>query len=320
MLTRQFQPAHLRHGCLRRLPHRHRSRRTDPANLINPNAAAYIKDIYSKLALNSNNTVAATTAGFFAQRNLYNSDMYIARIDHSFNDRFNIWGKFEIDQIPTTEPGGLLTGSTIPGGAITNTNSPGRALVVHAINTVRPSLLNESGFNWPEANDHQSGRPDRQGRRPDINPAEPFTNTRGGAHRQPDQRHQHHRLRPLPRTEPQLHVLRQRHLDQGPPHRQVRLEHQPLQQGQESASAQQGTFGFTNAGAPTGTSAFQQSFANFLLGNVATFTMPSTDITPMWPGSTKPTRRTISRSSAPDGVTGVRWSLRPAHRHHQPAG
>ena len=31
---------------------------------------------------------------------------------------------------------------------------------------------------------------------------------------------------------------------------------------------------------PTGTSTFQQSFANFLLGNVATFTMPSTDITP----------------------------------------
>ena len=62
-----------------------------------------------------------------------------------------IWGKFEIDSIPTTEPGGLFTGSTIPGGAITNTNSPGRSLVVHAINTVRPSLLNEAGFNFSQS-------------------------------------------------------------------------------------------------------------------------------------------------------------------------
>jgi hypothetical protein len=48
----------------------------------------------------------------------------------------------------------------------------------------------------------------------------------------------------------------------------------------ENAMGQQGTFGFTNAGAPTGTSTFQQSWANFLLGNVSTFTQASTDITP----------------------------------------
>ncbi len=48
----------------------------------------------------------------------------------------------------------------------------------------------------------------------------------------------------------------------------------------ENADGAQGSFGFTNAGAPTGTSAFQQSWANFLLGNVSTFTMPSQDVTP----------------------------------------
>src|ERR1035438_1618452 len=100
-----------------------------PANLINANSAAYIKDIYSKLSLSPTNSVAAVSSQFFSQRNLYNSDQYIARLDHSFNERFSIWGKFEIDQIPTTEPGGLFQGNTIPGGAITNTNSPGRAVV-----------------------------------------------------------------------------------------------------------------------------------------------------------------------------------------------
>src|ERR1019366_8675341 len=51
----------------------------------------------------------------------------------------------------------------------------------------------------------------------------------------------------------------------------------------ENAASQQGNFSFSNAGVPAGTGAFQQAFANFLLGNVATFTMPSTDITPnLW--------------------------------------
>src|ERR1039457_1657670 len=39
----------------------------------------------------------------------------------------------------------------------------------------------------------------------------------------------------------------------------------------ENADGAQGSFGFTNAGAPTGTSTFNQSWANFLLSNVSTF-------------------------------------------------
>ncbi len=170
-----------------------------PTNLINANSAAYIKDIYSKLPLSGINTVAATTSGFFAQRNLYNSDQYIARIDHSFNEKFSIWGKFEIDQIPTTEPGGLFTGSTIPGGAITNTNSPGRTVVIHALNTIRPTLLNEVGFNFSQSKiiALPAGLTSKANS-PDINPAEPFANTQGVVPNVSlDQRHQHRRLRPL---------------------------------------------------------------------------------------------------------------------------
>jgi hypothetical protein len=56
----------------------------------------------------------------------------------------------------------------------------------------------------------------------------------------------------------------------------------------ENAANQQGAFGFTNAGAPTGTTNYYQSWANFLLGNVATFSMPSTDITPdLWQWQTE---------------------------------
>jgi hypothetical protein len=48
----------------------------------------------------------------------------------------------------------------------------------------------------------------------------------------------------------------------------------------ENAANQEGAFGFANTGAPTGTASFNQSWANFLLGNVASFSMPSMDITP----------------------------------------
>jgi hypothetical protein len=252
-----------------------------PANLINANSAAYIKDIYGKLALNGTNSVAATTAGFFAQRNLFNSDQYIARFDHSFNEKFSIWGKFEIDQIPTTEPGGLFTGSTLPGGAITNTNSPGRTLVVHGINTIRPTLLNEAGFNFSQSK--ITAIPaglTAKGNSPDINPAEPFANSQGvvpnvtltsgtsiagfGPYNERNRNYTFF---------DNVTFIKGRHT--------VKFGWNTNRYNKtENAGSQQGSFGFTNAGAPTGTSAFQQSFANFLLGNVATFTMPSTDITP----------------------------------------
>ena len=74
---------------------------------------------------------------------------------------------------------------------------------------------------------------------------------------------------------------------------------------------------------PAGTTAFQQSWANFLLGNVATFTMPSTDITPnIWAWQHEAYAQDDFKVSPRLTVyMGVRWSLlRPADRHQQPAG
>ncbi|MBS1856049.1 MAG: carboxypeptidase regulatory-like domain-containing protein [Acidobacteria bacterium] len=252
-----------------------------PANLINPVAAAYIKDIFGKLPLASANTVAATTSGFYAQRNLYNSDQYIGRIDHSFNESFTVWGKFEIDQIPTTEPGGLFTGSAIPGGAITNTNSPGRSTSIHFVNTFKPTLLNEAGFNFSQSAIHAipAGLTSKTNS-PDINPVLPFPNTQGviptvtitggssiigyGPYNEFNRNFTWF---------DNLTWIRGRHTWKfgWTTHRYNKTE---------NAASGQGTFGFQSTGVPTGTTSFQQAFANFLLGNTATFTQPSTDITP----------------------------------------
>ena len=93
---------------------------------VNPNAAAYIKDIFSKLPLSNGTSVAATTSGFFPVLNTFNSRQEVGRIDHQLNEKFNLWGRFTIDDIPTVESAGLGASSIIPGMATTKTNSPGR--------------------------------------------------------------------------------------------------------------------------------------------------------------------------------------------------
>ena len=242
--------------------------------------------------------MAATTAGFFAQRNLYNADQYIARIDHTFTERFSVWGKFEIDQIPTTEPGGLFTGPPSPMAPSPTPTRPGRALVMHALNTIRPTMLNEAGFNFSQS--RIVATPvglTSKANSPDINPAEPFANTQGvvptvtltggtsiigyGPYNEHNRNYTFF---------DNVTWIKGRHT--------LKFGFSTNRYNKtENAASQQGSFAFTNAGAPTGTSAFQQSLANFLLGNVATFTSPPPTSLPIsGPGSTKPTRRTISNS------------------------
>ena len=252
-----------------------------PSSQWNPNAAAYIKDIYSKMPLLSGNTTAATTAGFFPVRTLLNFREELVKIDHRFSDKFSVWGKFSNDTIPTTEPGGLFSCSTVPGGCTTNTNSPGRQFAFHAVNSIRPTLLNDFGFNYNySAIVSTLVGLTAKANNPDINPTLPFPNqdapvpnlafTGGtsltGTGNYADFNRNYTVL-------DNLTWMKGRHLLKFG----VSLNHY---QKTENAMGQQGTFNFSNIGGPTGTSTFQQSWANFLLGNVASFSQASVDITP----------------------------------------
>ncbi len=252
-----------------------------PSNLFNANSVAYIKDIFSKVPLASGNGITDITAGIFPERILLNYREDLVKIDQRFNDKFSIWGKFSNDSIPTTEPGGLFSCSTFPGGCVTNTNSPGRNYIVHAQNTIRPTLLNEAGFAFTQsAIVSTPAGLTAKSNDPDINPKEPFTNTQGvvpnlsftsgttlaGYGPYNDYNRNYNAF-------DSLTWIKGRHT--------VRFGYTMNRYNKtENAASQQGSFGFTNAGAPTGTNAFLQSWANFLLGNVSSFSMPSTDITP----------------------------------------
>jgi hypothetical protein len=275
---------------------------------VNPVSAEYIKDIYSKIALPSN----SITGGFYPERNVYNSRQELARIDHMFNEKFSVWGRFLNDNIPTIEPGGLFQGSTIPNGATTSTNAPGRSWVIHALNTLRPTLLNEFGFNFsrgailsvPQGLTNKANNPD-------INVPEPFANTQG--------------------VVPTLQFTSGTNLVGYGPYTEynrnynffdnftwIRGRHtlkfgfsSNRYQKTENAASGQGIFSFSNVGNPgPSANSFYQQWANFLLGNVATFTQPSTDITPnIWAWQHELYAQDDFRVSSRLTVyAGVRWS------------
>jgi hypothetical protein len=252
-----------------------------PANLINANAAAYIKDIVSKLPLPDGTTTAATTAGFFPVKNIFNSRQEMFRIDHRINERFNLWGRVTIDDIPTTESGGLFSQSSVPNMAITQTNSPGRGVVLHSVNIIRPSIVNDAAFNFSQSAivTVPVGLSARANS-PDISPKTPFPNPEGvvptvtmtsgpslnGAGPYSDYNRNY-------AWSESLTWIKGRHV--------VKFGYSGNRyQKTENANSGQGTFAFSTAGLLTGTTGFQQSWTNFLLGNVATFTQPSQDITP----------------------------------------
>jgi hypothetical protein len=92
---------------------------------INPAAQAYLTDIINKLPLpNDPNCVEGctlTTTG----RNILNLNQEIVRIDHVFGPRSTLFGRFENDDIPTIDPGGLFSGNPLPGVSTTSSNHRG---------------------------------------------------------------------------------------------------------------------------------------------------------------------------------------------------
>lgn len=111
---------------------------------ISPTAAAYIKDIFSKIP----NGTGDGTPIFNIFNGKYNYRQELFKIDQIFSEKFSLSARFINDDIPTTEPGGLFTGLTVPGVATTNTNSPGRGWAVRATYAFNPTLLNEIGYTW----------------------------------------------------------------------------------------------------------------------------------------------------------------------------
>jgi hypothetical protein len=112
---------------------------------IDPTAAAYVNDIYSKLTVGTSGgqlTFADLARAYYREE--------AVRIDHKFGKALTIFGRYSDDSIPTLEPLGLYTNENAPGVATTSSNAPGRNLSVHTTWIMSLSMLNDFGyaFSW----------------------------------------------------------------------------------------------------------------------------------------------------------------------------
>jgi Carboxypeptidase regulatory-like domain len=71
----------------------------------------------------------------------------IARVDHTFNDKFSIFGHWVSEQISQSYGNTMWSGDNLP--SIGNTfGNPAYSAVVHTLHTISPTLLNETAFNY----------------------------------------------------------------------------------------------------------------------------------------------------------------------------
>lgn len=249
-------------------------------NNVSPLAQAYIKDIFNRIPTSQGGVFSSVTP----LRNVYNFEQELYKIDHVFGPKLAVSVRFLRDQIPTTEPGGLFTGSPLPNVSTTNTNSPGRSWVGRATSTFSPTVVNEAGFaySYGAVLSQPTGLINPQNS-PDVKAALPFASTlnripsltfTGGSGvtsfgQYVDENRNYNGY-------DNLSVVLGRH------NVKTGFSYNYYQKVENAGGNNAGTFAF---GAPTGvipsgTSAFEQSWADFLSGRVATFSQASRDLTP----------------------------------------
>ncbi len=245
---------------------------------INPIAAAYIKDIWSKVPNGDANHQI-----FLALRNVFNARQELYRFDHVFNEKWSVFGRFLKDSIPTVEPRGLFTGASLPGVSDTTTDSPGKGFMFRVIGNLTPSIINEAGYSYSYGAvlSTPTGL-DASVNSPGIKPALPFAVSLGripslafsgtissvtGFGPYLDYNRNHNWFDNLTK-------IAGRHTIKAG----VTVVHYNKSENQGTNNV--GTFTFATTPRPTTASTTQQAWANFLTGTVSSFTQTARDITP----------------------------------------
>lgn len=243
---------------------------------INPAAAAYLNDVFAKLPLPQD---PVSDQGTLQAANRFNYRQEIIRVDHNVNSHLQLTGRWINDSIPTINPAGLFDASDVFGYATTNTNSPGRNFLIRATQTFTNTLLNETGYSWsygavtsnPIGLNTVAASPDVASaitlpfgnplaRIPNLD----FSSGSGyfgfGPYRDFNRNHN---------IFDNLSWVKGRH------NLQFGVSYHRYQKQENAASGSEGTFSFSAFDGQQ--DSFQQEWANFLLGNVSSFTQNNGD-------------------------------------------
>ena len=290
---------------------------------INPTAQEYLTAIWNSMPTPTNVATHQFFTNFISQ---FKTRQELARVDQIFNQHWSMFVRFLNDSIPTIEPGGLFTGAVLPGVSTTSTNSPGRSLVVKSVNVITPTFVAESGYaySYGAIVSRLAGTMSSAvstittplpfavtlGRIPSVSYTNGASTVTGfGPY---DDFNRNHNIFSNLSKQFSRHTLR------------FGFTYNHYQKTENAAGNNAATFNFNSndavivdsLGAPlTGTALadarFQQTWANFLLGDVNTFTQASVDLTPdiqtnQWEFYAQDSWKVLSNLTVDFGA---RWSI-----------
>ncbi len=118
-----------------------------PANLLSPAALGYLNGIYNKLPVPNSATVANPFALITSIPNVADFRQEILKLDYNFSERWSSYYRYEHDTIPTIDANALFSsGSGLPGVSTTRTGSPGKTHTFQTTYTVSPRLIFEGRY------------------------------------------------------------------------------------------------------------------------------------------------------------------------------
>ncbi len=120
-----------------------------PAALINPAALGYLNGIYRNLRNPNNPSVGNPFALIDVIPNVADFRQELVKIDHSVNDKWSMYYRYQQDKIPTLDGNALFSsGSSLRGVSTTATNSPGRTHTYQTTYAASPNLIIEGRYNY----------------------------------------------------------------------------------------------------------------------------------------------------------------------------
>lgn len=120
-----------------------------PANLLSPAALGYLNGIYNKLPVPNAASVVNPFGLVTAIPNKADFRQEVLKIDFTISPKWSGYYRYEHDAIPTIDANALFSsGSGLPGVSTTQTDSPGKTHTFQTIYTVSPSLIFEGRYNY----------------------------------------------------------------------------------------------------------------------------------------------------------------------------
>jgi hypothetical protein len=108
------------------------------------NSQVYLTNVFTKFPANSGNNYQ------FSYSNMNNFRDDIARVDHYFSDKVHFYARYMNDDMPVDNPEGLWAGGNYPGLVDTMVNSPGKNVVGNLTWTINPKVVNEFEFAYAQ--------------------------------------------------------------------------------------------------------------------------------------------------------------------------